>query len=90
MDRSRTKTESQSFTPCFLGVSGMVLMWREAKRKKDFWNHIQINLSGEDDFCICKICGKKKLLTNPERTRISLLLETARIHFYRHKLGEKV
>ena len=68
----------------------MALRWREAKKKKDFWEHIRITLSGDEDYCLCLICGKKKRLTKPNRTRLSLLLETARIHFYRHNLGEKV
>ncbi|HEX8287855.1 MAG TPA: hypothetical protein VF556_07670 [Pyrinomonadaceae bacterium] len=64
------------------------LMWREAKKQVSNFAHIKVALAGKEDVAVCRMCGAEIVLPVPGRNRQSLVLETARKHFYKHKLDQ--
>lgn len=64
--------------------------WKEAKKRREAWAHIRIDLTGGGDTCQCVICKVTVSLNSRHRSKDSILLETARVHFYKHKIFENL
>lgn len=64
-------------------------MWRDAKKKAKNFAHIKVTLSGARDVAKCLLCDYEAEIEVPGRKRESVVLQTARVHFYKHKLDRK-
>lgn len=53
------------------------------------WQHIRVNLSGNKDLAICKICDEEIDLANQFRPKDQILREFTRKHFYKHNLWQQ-
>lgn len=66
----------------------MRILWREMKKKPSAFSHIRVSLAGKTDTATCVHCSKVVSLDVAGRTRQSVLLQTARLHYYKHKLDK--